>query len=247
MTGVQTCALPISHHTASDIALIGGGSDPHPGEVSLAHNGVLFLDELPEFSRRTLETLRQPLEDGFVIISRARRIARFPTRIMLGAALNPCPCGHFGDPAKECHCTPHRIQSYLSKISGPLLDRIDLHLEVASVRGRALRGDVPGADSAHMRQDVLKARRIQQSRFGSQLRTNATMSRGELKEHCTLDSASESLLTRAMDELALSARAHDKVLKVARTIADLAGAANIELPHLHEALNLRCLDRATTA
>jgi len=232
------------HHTASDIALIGGGSDSHPGEVSLAHNGVLFLDELPEFSRRTLETLRQPLEDGFVIISRARRIARFPTRIMLVAALNPCPCGHFGDPTKECHCTPHRIQSYLSKISGPLLDRIDLHLEVASVRARALRGDAPGADSARMRQDVVKARQIQQSRFGSPLRTNATMSRGELKKHCPLDGASESLLTRAMDELALSARAHDKVLKVARTIADIDGDEQLQPHHLAEAIQYRSLDRS---
>ena len=231
------------HHTASDIALIGGGSDPRPGEVSLAHNGVLFLDELAEFSRRTLETLRQPLEDGYVIISRARRIARFPTRIMLVAALNPCPCGHFGDPGKECHCTPHRIQSYLSKISGPLLDRIDLHLEVASVRGRDLRTDAPGADSATMRKDVVSARQIQQRRFRSHLKTNSGMSRSDVREYCALDSASESLLTRAMDELALSARAHDKVLKVARTIADIDRNERIQPHHLAEAIQYRSLDR----
>ncbi|MFH0962436.1 MAG: YifB family Mg chelatase-like AAA ATPase [Planctomycetota bacterium] len=231
------------HHTISDIALIGGGQDPRPGEVSLAHNGVLFLDELPEFSRNTLETLRQPVEDGFVTISRARRTAKYPTRFALVAALNPCPCGHFGDPSKECHCTPRRIQNYLSRISGPLLDRIDIHLQVASVRGRELRTASSGAASAEMRSAVLAARAIQRERFRSPLKTNASMSRGDIRRHCALDGPSEELLMHAMEELSLSARAHDKILKVARTIADLDAVPAVQTHHLAEAIQYRSLDR----
>jgi len=232
------------HHTASSIALIGGTTDPRPGEVSMAHNGVLFLDELPEFARSTLETLRQPLEDGYVTITRAKRVARYPTRFMLVATLNPCPCGHYGDATQECHCTPRQIQSYMSKISGPLLDRIDIHLEGAAVRPAALRGQKSGRSSAEMRADVITARAMQAGRFREGVRFNSSMAGKDLKTFCPLDAESEKLLTAAMEQMGLSARAHDKIIKVARTIADLDQSETIQGQHLAEAIQYRSLDRS---
>jgi magnesium chelatase family protein len=231
------------HHTISDAGLVGGGTFPAPGEVSLSHHGVLFLDELPEFKRHTLEVLRQPLEDGTVTIARAQASLTFPAKIMLIAALNPCPCGYFTDPRHECHCTPRQIQQYMSKISGPLLDRIDLHLEVPAVPYRELRGG-DGTTSAEMREQVERARSAQRRRFGdSGLITNSCMSHRMVKKFCRLDPAGEILLKQAMSELGLSARAHDKILRAARTIADLEGEENISPVHLAEAVQYRRLDR----
>ncbi len=231
------------HHTTSEAGLVGGGTIPTPGEVSLAHHGVLFLDELPEFNRHTLEVLRQPLEDGLVTISRAQASLTFPARIMLVAALNPCPCGYMTDPKRECHCTPRQVQAYMGKISGPLLDRIDIHLEVPAVPYRELRGKGQGSTSARMRDDVQAARRTQAARFGDGRTTNARMTHRQVRAHAKLDAAGESLLKQAMMEMGLSARAHDKVLRVARTIADLDGAADIGAAHLAEAIQYRRLDR----
>jgi magnesium chelatase family protein len=231
------------HHTTSEAGLVGGGTMPAPGEVSLAHHGVLFLDELPEFNRHTLEVLRQPLEDGVVTISRAQASLTFPAQIMLVAALNPCPCGYMTDPKRECHCTQRQIQAYMGKISGPLLDRIDIHLDVPAVPYRELRSKTDGTSSASMREQVDRARTVQAGRFASRRMTNARMSHRQVKKFCTLDEAGEGLLKQAMQELGLSARAHDKILRVARTIADLDGAADISVTHLSEAVQYRRLDR----
>ncbi len=236
------------HHTTSDIALVGGGSNPKPGEVSLAHHGVLFLDELPEFNRNVLESLRQPLEDGFVTISRAAKTLSFPSRFMLVCAMNPCPCGFFTHPSKECRCTPHRIEQYRSKISGPLLDRIDIHIEVPPVDYKQLADDPQGESSADIKKRVDKARKIQQKRFKkSRIFANAYMSHTQLKKYSKLDEQSKNLLKMAIDELGLSARAYDKILKVARTIADLAQEENINSEHISEAIQYRSLDRNIVA
>ncbi len=234
------------HHTISDIGLLGGTSHITPGEVSLAHHGVLFLDELPEFHRSTLEVLRQPLEDGKVTISRATGTMTFPSAFMLVAAMNPCPCGYFGDPKRECRCSPGQVERYRQKISGPLLDRIDLHVEAPAVEYKELSDTLPAESSAEIRVRILKAREIQNHRFARNKKTtcNARMSHAQLKEHCRLDHAGDELLKRAMTDLNFSARAYDRILKVVRTIADLAGSANISANHLLEALSYRNLDRS---
>jgi magnesium chelatase family protein len=232
------------HHTISNAGLVGGGSTPTPGEISLSHHGVLFLDELPEFNRQTLEVLRQPLEDGHVTISRALNSTTFPAEFMLIAALNPCPCGYRNDPRRDCHCTPPQIERYMSKISGPLLDRIDIHIEVPAVDFKELRSQSPGTSSAEMREQVVAARAIQARRFArSRVRQNAHMSTRQIREHCRLDDACHKLLESAVNEMGLSARAHDKVLRVARTIADLDAAETIGPAHITEAINYRMLDR----
>jgi magnesium chelatase family protein len=235
------------HHTISDAGLIGGGMIPRPGEVSLAHNGVLFLDELPEFPRNVLEVMRQPLEDGVVTISRAAMSLTFPARFMLVAAMNPCPCGYFNDRSRECHCSPMMIQRYVSKISGPLLDRIDIHIDVPSVNYRELRGNGPTPESsADIRDRVIRARDVQLQRFhtgGERIYANAQMGSREIRKYCELGTDSEHLLERAMVKQGLSARAHDRILKVSRTIADLSGSEVIEPGHIAEAIQYRTLDR----
>jgi magnesium chelatase family protein len=232
------------HHTISDAGLVGGGSTPSPGEISLAHNGVLFLDELPEFNRRTLEVLRQPLEDGTVTISRALSSTTFPANFMLIAALNPCPCGYRGDSRRSCHCTPPQIERYMSKISGPLLDRIDIHIEVPAVPFRELSGGAGGTSSAEIRGQVILARQRQTARFqGAATRYNADMTHRQTRQFCRLDDECRNLLRASMDELGLSARAHDKILRVTRTIADLDQSETIQPRHLNEAINYRMLDR----
>lgn len=232
------------HHTISNAGLVGGGSPPAPGEISLAHNGVLFLDELPEFSRPTLEVLRQPLEEGTVTISRALASSTFPANFMLIAALNPCPCGYRGDSRRQCHCTVPQIERYMSKISGPLLDRIDIHIEVPAVPFRELSGGTPGTSSGQMREQVVAARVIQAERFrGSRTRYNGDMSHRQTRQFCKLDAEGQNILRAAMSELGLSARAHDKVLRVARTIADLDRSTDVRPSHLNEAINYRMLDR----
>ncbi|HEX4128702.1 MAG TPA: YifB family Mg chelatase-like AAA ATPase [Pirellulales bacterium] len=233
------------HHTISDAGLVGGGSTPTPGEISLAHNGVLFLDELPEFHRRTLEVLRQPLESGDVTISRALASTTFPANIMLIAALNPCPCGYRNDPRRECHCTVPQIEKYMAKISGPLLDRIDLHLEVPAVAFKDLAKATPGTSSADIRVHVIAARQRQRDRFkGTKTRFNAHMGPRQIRAHCALDDEGTAILRAGMNELGLSARAHDKILRVARTIADLEPSDRITAAHLSEAINYRMLDRS---
>jgi len=232
------------HHTASDIALVGGGSIPKPGEISLAHNGVLFLDELPEFHRDCLETLRQPLEDGWVNIARAAKSLRFPARFMLVAAMNPCPCGYYTDPKRNCRCTTTQIQRYVSKISGPLLDRIDIHIEVPSLKYKELSSQTPTEGSVAIRERVQKARNIQQRRWAKEnIFSNSQIGHKQIKEFCRLDNAAGELLKMAMEELNLSARAYDKILKVARTIADLTGTEIIKSEHISEAIQYRSLDR----
>lgn len=232
------------HHSASGPALVGGGSIPQAGEVSLAHHGLLFLDEFPEFPRTILETLRQPLEDGVVTIARSHASVCFPARFMLVAAMNPCPCGYFTDPTRPCKCSPVQIQKYLAKISGPLIDRIDIHIEVPPVPFRELRSTQDGSDSATMREQVLTARQVQRRRFGEGTVTlNARMNTRQLRQHCRLDPNGEQLLKQALAELGLSARAHDKILRVARTIADLAGMESIAPEHVSEAIMYRRLDR----
>jgi magnesium chelatase family protein len=223
---------------------VGGGSTPTPGEISLAHNGVLFLDELPEFNRTTLEVLRQPLEDGNVTISRALNSTTFPANFILLASLNPCPCGYRNDPRRDCHCTVPQIERYLAKISGPLLDRIDLHIEVPAVPFKELSAARDGTTSATMRDQVMAARAIQEARFlQSRTRQNALMTTREIRQYCQLSDTATNLLRSSIQELGLSARAHDKVLRVARTIADLEGSAEILPEHLSEAVNYRVLDR----
>ena len=242
---VATRPYRAPHHTISDAGLIGGGVLPRPGEVSLAHNGVLFLDELPEFPRNVLEVLRQPLEDGNVTIARAAMTLTFPARVMLAAAMNPCPCGFFNDPSRECTCTPPIIQRYVSKISGPLLDRIDIHIDMPAVRFQELRQEAGGETSDAIRARVVKARERQLERFqGEKIYCNAQMSSRQLRKYCNIAADSERLLESAMSRLGLSARAHDRILKVSRTIADLEGAEDISTTHISEAIQYRSLDRS---
>jgi len=232
------------HHSASGPALVGGGTIPKAGEVSLAHHGLLFLDEFPEFPRAILEALRQPLEDGVVTIARAHASISFPAQFMLVAAMNPCPCGYFTDPNKPCKCSPTQIDKYLSRISGPLIDRIDIHIEVPPVAFRELRSDRDGSSSVTLREQVVSARQIQRERFGEHTTLlNGRMNSRLLRKHCALDDAGEQILQQALTELGLSARAHDKILRVARTIADLAGEEHIQADHLSEAIMYRRLDR----
>lgn len=232
------------HHTISDVGLLGGGSIPGPGEVSLAHNGVLFLDELPEFKRSALEVLRQPLEDGSVTISRSAGKVTLPCSFMLVAAMNPCPCGYLGDARHECRCGSTQIQRYRSKISGPLLDRIDLHVEAPALSIDELRNSRPGESSASIRSRVEEARNRQRERLGTaDAICNARMSHRQIREHCAIGRELGDLLQQAMEQLSLSARAYDRILKVARTIADLAGSPAIQAPHLLEAIQYRSLDR----
>ena len=253
------------HHTISDAGLIGGGAVPRPGEVSLAHNGLLFLDELPEFPRNVLEVLRQPLEDGNVTIARAAMSLQFPARFMLAAAMNPCPCGYFNDKSRDCTCTPPMIQRYVSKVSGPLLDRIDIHIEVPAVQYKELRSNAAAEGSADIRARVMSARERQHARFtkvgvapageGERTRpsgrsasrpvySNAQMSTQQIRLYCELSSDAERILERAMQQQGLSARAHDRILKVARTIADLEAAQDIAVKHIAEAIQYRTLDRS---
>jgi magnesium chelatase family protein len=232
------------HHTISNAGLVGGGSTPTPGEISLAHNGVLFLDELPEFNRTTLEVLRQPLEDGHVTISRALNSTTFPANFVLIASLNPCPCGYRNDPRRECHCTIPQIERYMAKISGPLLDRIDIHIEVPAVPFKELSASQGGTSSTAMRDQVMTARAVQEARFlKSKTRRNAQMSTREIRQYCQLSEPGMNLLRTSIQEMGLSARAHDKVLRVARTIADLDGQPTIHHEHINEAVNYRMLDR----
>ncbi|MDQ7947632.1 MAG: YifB family Mg chelatase-like AAA ATPase [Pedobacter sp.] len=233
------------HHTISDVALVGGGINPQPGEISLAHNGVLFLDELPEFKRAVLEVMRQPLEDRRVSISRARFSVEYPSSFMLIASMNPCPCGFYNHPEKDCICAPGIVQKYLSKISGPLLDRIDLHVEVTPVNFTALSSSRATEKSSEIRTRVMKARKIQELRFASleNLFFNAQMSPNMVRQLCQVNDHGQTLIKQAMERLGLSARAYDRILKVARTIADLAESENIEIEHLAEAIHYRSLDR----
>lgn len=233
------------HHTISDAGLIGGGAVPRPGEVSLAHNGVLFLDELPEFRRNVLEVMRQPLEDRQVTISRASASLTYPANFMLIAAMNPCPCGFFSDPTRDCKCSPNQIQNYVSRISGPLLDRIDIQVEVPAVKYAELADETTAEPSAHVRERVEKARHIQQQRFADTvIHANANMESKQIREYCKIDSQAHELLRIAINQLGLSARAYDRILKVARTIADLDENPHIEAVHVSEAVQYRSLDRS---
>ena len=232
------------HHTISDAGLIGGGTVPRPGEVSLAHNGVLFLDELPEFRKNNLEMMRQPLEDGSLTISRAATSLTYPSRFMLVAAMNPCPCGYYSDPNNECRCTIPQIQRYRSKVSGPLLDRIDLQIEVPAVKYRDIAGQDSGDPSGVIRERVNRARKIQMDRFrGYKIYSNGQMINRHIKKFCAVDGESQRLLEVAIDRLGLSARAYIRILKVARTIADLEGTESISSAHISEAIQYRSLDR----
>ena len=233
------------HHTTSPVALIGGGQSPQPGEASLAHNGILFLDELPEFGRSVLEVLRQPLEDKRISVSRAKYSLEYPANFTLVASMNPCPCGYYNHPDKECSCAPGAVHRYMNRISGPLLDRIDLHVEVTPVSIAEMASAEPGEPSAAVRERVVRARKVQEERFRGVegVHTNAMMNPKMLRACCRLDAASAALLERAMERLNLSARAYDRILKVARTIADLAGEADIGAAHIAEAINYRSLDR----
>ncbi|MBS3774381.1 MAG: YifB family Mg chelatase-like AAA ATPase [Bacteroidales bacterium] len=233
------------HHTSSDVALVGGGSYPQPGEISLAHNGVLFLDELPEFPRSVLEVMRQPLEDRVITISRAKFTVEYPASFMLVASMNPCPCGYYNHPDKECVCTPGNIQRYMNKISGPLLDRIDIHIEVVPVSYEELSDVKPAESSDEIRQRVNASRERQAQRFEkhNNIYSNAQMHSKMIRQYCEIDSAGKNLLKRAMDNVGLSARAYDRILKVSRTIADLEDSEAIQAHHLAEAINYRSLDR----
>jgi magnesium chelatase family protein len=233
------------HHTISDAGLCGGGAHPSPGEISLAHNGVLFLDELPEFQRRVLEVLRQPMEEGKITISRAQSTVTYPARFMLVASMNPCPCGHLNDPQQECVCTPSQVQRYLGKISGPLMDRIDLHVEVAPVDFEEMSGDRTGEPSSTVRGRVVEARQRQTDRFGRAqgIHCNAQMGARRVQNFCEVDEAGTNLLRTATERMGLSARGYTRILKVARTIADLEGTPNIEPEHVSEAIQYRSLDR----
>jgi len=247
----ESCALITQrpfrapHHTISDAGLIGGGRHPKPGEVSLAHNGVLFLDELPEFRRHVLEVMRQPMEEGYVILARAQASVVYPANFMLVAAMNPCPCGHLGDPRRECTCTPDQVYRYRSRISGPLLDRIDIHLEVPPVPYEDLSGERPGRSSGEMLDGVLMARAAQSERFRGELtRTNADMGPRQMRLHCALDAEGRRILERAVNRFGLSARAYARILKVARTVADLTSSERIQADHLAEAIQYRGMDRS---
>ena len=233
------------HHTISDVALVGGGSNPQPGEISLSHNGVLFLDELPEFKRTVLEVMRQPMEERKVTISRTRIALDFPANFMLIASMNPCPCGFHNHPEKDCTCAPGMVQKYLNRVSGPLLDRIDLHVEVTPVSFNALSNQQKGENSSSIRERVIAARAIQTARFKSDEGTyaNAQMSSSKLREVCILNTVAENLLKKAMERLNLSARAYDRILKVSRTIADLGASSAIKPEHIAEAIQYRSLDR----
>jgi len=241
---ITTRPFRAPHHTISDAGLIGGGQNPKPGEVSLAHNGVLFLDEIPEFRKNVLEVLRQPIEDGCVTIARASSTVTYPANFMLVAAMNPCPCGFFGDPRRECSCSYLQIQRYRSKISGPLMDRIDLHMEVPSVEYKDLSKKEKGRSSAEILERVKKAREVQAERFQRlKIRANADMSSRHIRRFCEVDSESDNLLERAMEKLGLSARAYSRILKIARTIADIEGSSDIQAEHVAEAIQYRSLDR----
>ena len=244
---VATRPFRAPHHTISDVGLIGGGSYPRPGEVSLAHNGVLFLDELPEFTRGALEVLRQPMEDGYVVITRAKASVRFPARFTLIAAMNPCPCGYYTDPRHNCTCSAHQIKTYTGRISGPLLDRIDIHIEVPALSYDELKSKREGEPSEKIRGRVLAARERQAARFTGErgVYFNAHMTARHIKRHCAVDEASDALLRAAIERFGLSARAYSRVLKVARTIADLEASDNIQAHHISEAIQYRVLDRAT--
>jgi magnesium chelatase family protein len=233
------------HHTISDAGLIGGGRIPRPGEVSLAHHGVLFLDEMPEFHKDVLEVLRQPMEDGRVTISRASMALTYPSQVMLAGAMNPCPCGYHGDLAHECTCTPMQIQKYMSRISGPLMDRIDIHIEVPAVKFKDLSGQPTGEHSRVIRDRVNKARKVQLQRFKDEkhIFCNAHMESKEIRKYCIIDDESKELLRMAITKLGLSARAYDRIQKVSRTIADLEGVENILPQHISEAIQYRSLDR----
>lgn len=233
------------HHTISDVALVGGGTHPQPGEISLAHNGVLFLDELPEFKRQVLEVMRQPLEDRCVTISRSQYSVEFPASFMFIAAMNPCPCGNYNHPTIACTCRPGEVQNYLGKVSGPLMDRIDLHVEVVPVSHEELASNRHVERSSEIRKRVVAAREIQKERFANffNIFCNAQMSSRMVRQYCVIDEEGQAILKNAMDRLGLSARAYDRILKVARTIADLDGSKEIEVGHLSEAINFRSLDR----
>jgi magnesium chelatase family protein len=242
---VATRPFRSPHHTISDVGLLGGSANPAPGEVSLAHHGVLFLDELPEFKRSTLEVMRQPLEDGKVTVSRAAGSVTFPSEFMLVAAMNPCPCGYFGDLKRECRCGPLQVQRYRQRISGPLLDRIDLHIEVPAVEYRDISSTRAEESSSAIRERVVQARERQQARFAADPKTNcnARMGPRQIKQHCALSDESQELIRVAMTELNLSARAYDRILKVSRTIADLAPSDAITPEHVSEAIQYRTFDR----
>ncbi|AFN75267.1 Mg chelatase-related protein [Melioribacter roseus P3M-2] len=233
------------HHTVSDAALIGGGSIPRPGEVSYAHHGVLFLDELPEFKKNVLEVMRQPLEDSKVTISRSKMSVEFPANFMLAAAMNPCPCGYYTDPSKECTCTQAQIQKYMARISGPLLDRIDIHIEVPAVKYKELSSELQGEKSEEIRKRVVAARHVQLKRFEGlkNIYCNADMGSRELRKFCRLDNQCNELLKMAMTRLGFSARAYDRIIKVSRTIADIELSENILPQHISEAIQYRALDR----
>ncbi len=237
------------HHTISDTAMVGGGTYPQPGEISLAHNGVLFLDELPEFKRSVLEVLRQPLEDRKITVSRAKMTVEYPASFMLVASMNPCPCGYYNDPTHECTCPPGAVQRYLSRISGPLLDRIDMHIEIVPVPFSQLNDNTPLESSAEIRSRVIAARNIQSARFAGVggVYCNAQMSSRHIKQYCQLAPDGQRLLSRAMDKYGLSARAYDRILKLARTIADLDNSADITTTHIAEAINYRNLDKDSWA
>ena len=242
---VRTRPFRSPHHTISDAGLVGGGTYPQPGEISLAHNGVLFLDELPEFKRTVLEVMRQPMEDRVVTISRAKMTVDFPANFMMVAAMNPCPCGYYNHPDKECTCKPGMVQQYLNRISGPLMDRIDLHVEVVPVAYKDLSSKSGGESSAAVRERVIKARKIQEERYATYptIHANAQMTSQLIQQYCDLDQAYCDMLKNAMNRLGLSARAYDRILKVSRTIADLDASENIRPEHLAEAINYRSLDR----
>jgi magnesium chelatase family protein len=233
------------HHTISDVALVGGGSNPQPGEISLSHNGVLFLDELPEFKRSVLEVMRQPLEERKVNISRSRHSVEYPASFMLVASMNPCPCGFYNHPEKQCTCPPGIVQRYLSKVSGPLLDRIDIHIEVSPISFNELSDQRKGELSSQVRSRVIQTRQIQSERYKNlkNIHCNAQINTKLLREYCKIDKDGLAILKMAMERLGLSARAYDRILKVARTIADLANDPHIETKHLLEAIHYRSLDK----
>jgi magnesium chelatase family protein len=246
---ITTRPFRAPHHTISDVALVGGGSHPQPGEISLAHNGVLFLDELPEYKRSVLEVMRQPLEDRIVTISRAKFTVVYPAGFMLVTSMNPCPCGYYNHPDKACVCPPGGVQKYLNRLSGPLLDRIDIHIEVTPVGFNELTDRRPAESSAAVRERVVKARLIQLKRFEGMdgVYSNAQMNASVLRDVCRIDEAGRQLLKTAMERLGLSARAYDRILKVSRTIADLENSKDIDTQHLAEAIQYRSLDRENWA